>query len=146
MSKIDRYKAYAAQLVRDPDNHTALVDQFAIISVKKEHARLYIPLAKRAYDLAPDKISPVFNYASALHRVGEFERALEIYKRCLNLADAEWMPKVLHHVGIGYRALNNNLKAAEYYLKAYDLNPNPQYLKDRSIALLAAGRLREGLE
>lgn len=146
MSKVDKYRANAARLVRNPDDPDALVDQFAVISEVRKHSRQYLPLAKRAYDLDPDRISSVFNYGSALHRVGEFEEGLKIYQRCLKLADDEWMPKVVHHIGIAYRALGESAKAAEWYEKAYALDPNPQYLKDRSIAVLAQGKLKEGLK
>jgi hypothetical protein len=146
MSKVDQYKAYAAQLVRNPDDATALVDQFAIISVKKENAQYYLPLASRAYEIEPSNISCVFNYGSALHRAGEFEDALKMWQKCLPMAKDKWLVKVLHHIGIGYRALNRNEQAAEYYLKAHALDPNPQFLKDRAIALMAAGKLNEGLQ
>jgi hypothetical protein len=146
VSKVEKYRAYAAQLVRNPDDATALVNQFAVISDKKENGQYYLPLAKRAYELAPNDISPVFNYGSALHRVGRFDEGLELYKKALKLADAEWLPKVTHHMGIAYRALGENRKAAEWYQKAYDLDQNPQYLKDRAISILAQGRLKEGLE
>jgi len=142
---IDKYRANAARLVRNPDDPDALVDQFACISEVRKHSRQYLPLARRAYELAPDQISCVFNYGSALHRVGEFEKARDIYLYCLKLADDEWMPKVLHHCGIAYRALGEGRKAAEYYLKAYEVDPKPQYLKDRSIAILSQGKLNEGL-
>lgn len=143
---VDRYRMMAARLVRNPDDPVALVEQFAGISEKRENARLYLPLAKRAYEIAPNEISPVFNYASALHRAGEFGKAKDLYLRCQKLADLEWLPKVYHHCGIAYRTLNENDKAAEFYQKAYDLDPNPEYLKDRALAILAAGRLNEGLK
>lgn len=146
MNSVEKYRAYANELVRNPDDPIALVNQFAVISEKKENGQFYLPLAKRAYDLAPSNISSVFNYGSALHRVGRFEEGLELYQRALKLADAEWLPKVTHHMGVAYRALNENRKAAEWYQKAYDLDPNPQYLKDRAIAILAQGRLKDGLE
>jgi hypothetical protein len=142
---IDKYRANAARLVRNPDDPDALVDQFACISEVRKNSRQYLPLARRAYELAPDQISCVFNYGSALHRVGEFEKARDIYLHCLKLADDGWMPKVLHHCGIAYRALGEGRKAAEYYTRAYEVDPNPQYLKDRSIAILSQGKFNEGL-
>ena len=125
MSTVDKYRANAAQLVRNPDDPVALVNQFAVISETKANGKHYLPLAKRAYDLAPNDISPCFNYGSALHRVGRFEEGLAIYLKCLKIADEEWLPKVTHHVGVAYRALNENKKAAEWYLKAYEMDKNP---------------------
>lgn len=143
---VDNYKAYAAKLIRNPDDPIALVDQFSVISDKKENAKLYLPLARRACDLAPDNINAVFNYGSALHRAGEFDKALEVYKRCEKLALPDWMAKVQHHLGVAYRALGENRKAADHYMRSYELEPNPNILKDRALAILAQGRLKDGLE
>lgn len=143
---VDKYKAYASDLIRNPDDATALVNQFAVISKTKENARHYLPLARRAYEIAPHDISPLFNYGSALHRVGEFEKALEIYQRCNKIAPQDWKAKIQHHLGVAYRALGENRKAAEHYQRAYDLEPNPNILKDKALAVLAQGRLNEGLQ
>lgn len=145
-SSVEKYRAYANDLVRNPDDPIALVNQFAVISDKRQNGKFYLPLAKRAYELAPDTISPTFNYASALHRTGYFDQALILYLKCLKLADAEWMPKCLHHVGVAYRALNENKKAIEYYERSFDLYPNPNILKDRALALMASGDLVEGFK
>ncbi len=143
---VDKYKAYANDLIRNPDDAVALVNQFAVVSEKKGNGRHYLPLAKRAYEIAPNEISPLFNYGSALHRVGDFEEALEIYKRCAKIAPDDWMAKIQHHLGVAYRALGENRKATEHYQKAYDLEPNPNILKDKALALLAQGKLNEGLQ
>ncbi|MBM7483326.1 tetratricopeptide (TPR) repeat protein [Bradyrhizobium sp. USDA 3686] len=143
---VERYRAFAARLVRNPNDPVALVEQFANISEARVNGRHYLPIARRAYEIAPNDLSPVFNYASALHRAGEFGKAKDLYLRCLKMADLDWMPKVLHHCGVAYRALDENEKAADYYQQAYDLDPNPEYLKDRALALLAAGKLYDGLK
>lgn len=142
---VDKYRAYAAQLVRDPDDPATLVNQFAVVSQARQHGRHYLPLAKRAYTLAPNAISAVFNYGSALHRIGRFEEALALYQRCVDIADDDWRAKCLHHVGVTLRALGRNDEAIDYYTKAHAIDPNPAYLKDRALAMLAAGRLRDGL-
>lgn len=143
---VDRYKASANKLIRNPDDATALVDHFAVVSESKENAQFYLPLAKRAYDLAPTEISPVFNYASALHRVGEFDEALKYYQAALKIAPIDWVAKCLHHVGIAHRALGQNKKAIEFYEQAYEINGRPACLKDKALAMLADGRLKDGLE
>ena len=146
MSDAEKYRAYANDLLRNPDDPESIVNQFSVLSEKKEYAKHYLPLAKRAYDLAPGEINTMFNYASALHRNGYFEKALRLYKACVDKADAEWMPVVLHHIGIAYRTLNDNTRAADYYQRAYDLKPDPSILKDKALALLAGGDLYEGLK
>ena len=143
---VEKYRAYASELIRHPDDPLALVNQFAVISGNKgANARHYLPLARRAYELSQE-INPLFNYGSALQRAGEFEKALEIYKRCEKIATPDWMAQIQHHIGVSYRALGDDRKAAEHYQRAYDIEPNPNILKDKALAVLAQGRLREGLE
>lgn len=144
--RVDRYKALCSTLVRNPDDDKALVDQFALISEVKKNRKHYLPLAKRAYHIDPTNITNVFNYASALNRVGEFEKALQMYLKCEKMADDKWMPHILHHIGVSYRHLNENQKAIRYYERAYDAYPEPMFLKDRALAIMASGRLKEGLE
>ena len=143
---VEKYRATASKLVRNPDDAMALVDQYANIAEKRDNAKFYLPIAKRAYELAPNDISPTFNYASALNNIGEFEKAKELYVRCVKLADDEWMPKVLHHIGISYRGMDENRKAIEYYQKAYDLCGDPKILKDQALAILASGDLLRGFK
>ena len=145
-SKIDKYKANCSTLVRNPDDTEALVDQFALISDVKRNRRHYAPLAKRAYNIDPTDITNVFNYASALNRIGDFEKALQLYLTCEKLADEAWMPWILHHIGVSYRHLGENYKAIDYYERAYKAHPEPMFLKDRALAIMATGRLSEGLK
>lgn len=144
---VDKYKAMANRLIRNPDDAEALVSQFSVLSEgAKANGKHYMMLAKRAYDLKPDDINVAFNYGSALHRAGEFREALHIFKRCEKMADANWKPICLHHLGIAYRALSDNRKAIENYTKAFDLTGRLDIAKDRALAIMADGRLAEGLK
>jgi tetratricopeptide (TPR) repeat protein len=141
---VDNYRAACNQLIRNPDDPAALVSQYANVAQKIEYGKHYVPLAKRAYEIAPEQTTALFNYASALHRTGHFEQALKLYLKGLPLVDDDWRGRFLHHVGIAYRALNENKKACEYYLKAYEAVGDPEILKDRAISTLASGDLQEG--
>lgn len=143
---VDKYRAYANQLIRNPDDPIALIDQFAVLSERKEYGKHYFYLAKRAYDIAPNEINTLFNYGSACHRTGRFKEALDIYQRCLTIAPEDWITKVLHHIGIAYRAVGNNKMAIQYYTRAHEREPNPQILKDRALAYLGDGQLNKGLQ
>lgn len=143
---VDKYKAYANKLIRNPDDTEALVSQFSVLSECRENARHYLPLAKRAYDLVPDDIMAAMNYGSALHRAGEFEKALAIYQKCVKAAPPDLMGACLHHVGISYRSLNQNKLAIELYEKAYARTGRLDIMKDRSLAMMADGQFVEGLK
>ena len=57
VSDAEKYRAYANDLLRNPDDpDKSIVNQFSVLSEKKEYAKHYLPLAKRAYDLAPGEI------------------------------------------------------------------------------------------
>lgn len=143
---VDKYRAAANQLVRNPDDPEALVSQYANIAEKLENGKYYLPLAKRAYEIAPQEISALFNYASALHRNGNFEQALKLYLKGLPRVGDDWKARFLHHVGIAYRALNENGKACEYYRQAYEATGDIDILKDAAIATMASGDLQAGFK
>jgi hypothetical protein len=142
---VDKYRAIANKLIRNPDDPIALIDQFANISENKANGKYYFYLAKRAYELAPNEVNTAFNYGSACHRTGRFKEALRMYQRCAEMNDPEWNAKVAHHIGIAYRALGDNKKAIEWYTKAHEMDPQPQILKDRALAYLGDGQLNKGL-
>lgn len=142
---VDKYRATANKLIRNPDDPIALIDQFANISENKANGKHYFYLAKRAYELAPNEINTVFNYGSACHRTGRFKEALRMYQRCADMNDPDWNAKVTHHIGIAYRALGDNKKAIEWYTRSYEMEPHPQILKDRALAYLGDGQLNKGL-
>lgn len=143
---VDSYRASATKLVRNPDDPEALVTQFANVSEKLENAEFYLPLAKRAFEVAPNEISAIFNYASALNRTGRFWEGLQTYLRALPRVTEEWEGRFLHHVGISYRAIGDNHKAIEFYRRAYEVTGDPRILKDAAIARLATGELQRGFE
>lgn len=143
---VEKYRATANALVRNPDDPVALTDQYANIAEKLSSSRHYLPFARRAYELAPDNISAVFNYGSALHRTGEYREALRYYLKALDIAPLDWKAQCTHHVGIAYRALGENEKAADWYQRAYDLTGDPTILRDRALAILATGNLVEGFK
>lgn len=146
---IDKYKAHAQQLLVNPDNAEALADQFAHLSDQgtRRNARYFYPLAKRAYELSPNDIRIVFNYGTACQRSGRFNDALEVYRRAVETCPPEWKARCWHHLGLAYRALGKNIKSIECYDEAIRIDPErKEYLKDRALALCAAGQLKEGLK
>jgi tetratricopeptide (TPR) repeat protein len=117
---VDKYRAACNKLVAIPTIPKLLSTQYANVAERIENGKFYLPLAKRAYEIAPEEITALFNYASALHSTGHFEQALKLYLKGLPLVGDDWRGRFLHHVGIAYRALNENKKACEYYRKAYE--------------------------
>ena len=145
---VARYKSFAGALLREPDNPEHLINQFALLinDGDRANSKHYLHLAQRAYNAAPNDINAVFSYGSALQRAGKFANAKDVYRWCVDHAPEEWLTRSLHHLGVAYRALGQNELAIEYYSRAISRNPDPDYRKDRALAKMASGRLREGLE
>lgn len=145
---VQKYKAFAGKLLTAPDDPENLINQFALLSDggDRTNGRHYLALAQRAYAINPEDVNTVFNYASALQRVGEFGKAKDLYKWCVDHGPDEWLTRSLHHLGVAYRAMGQNTKAIECYDQAISRDPKAEYIKDRALAMMAAGWLREGLE
>ena len=83
MPKIDQadvvktYKAFAAKLLRNPDDWEALIDQTALLldNTDRKRSQYYVSLARRAYRNAPDEVITMFNLGSALQRAGTGARS-----------------------------------------------------------------------
>jgi tetratricopeptide (TPR) repeat protein len=140
---VTRYKAFAARLLRNPNDIETLVDMFAVLSNEgdKTNTKHYLALARRGYEIAPDVLLSAINYAGALERTGNYSEALEVYQRAVHLSHAEFMPQLLHDIGVAYRGLGENEKAIEWYDRAIELTPTPHYKRDRSIAMMAGATM-----
>ena len=145
---VEKYKAHAQALLLAPDDHLALIDQFAHLSDNGQRGNChdYLYLAKRAYNLAPDNINALFNYATGCQRAGHFAEAAALYKRGTEICPENWKARCWHHLGVAYRALGKNNHAISAYDRAIAIQPYASYRKDRALAKMAAGRLQEGFE
>jgi len=150
---VDLYKGFAAQLLRDPDDTDALINQFALLgeNTSRVNSKNYVVLARRAYELAPHKYNAVFNYASALHRTGYFEKAYSLYIDALEIAPKDAIAETMHHVGIALRAMGRVSGAMAWYRRAVEAAIDDDYVrlrveKDIALALMSQGKLTEGFK
>lgn len=143
---IEKYQQAAHTLVRNPDDAQALVELYGCICEKREYSKIIIPVARRAYEVAPNSVAAVFNYGTALHRAGYYDASLRMYQAALKIPGDEWKAKIWHHIGIAMRSMGRNREAFEAYGEAYKREPNPNMLKDQALAVLAQGRYLEGME
>jgi CHAT domain-containing protein len=82
-----------------------------------------------AYRCAKDNkeiVSMALNNIANVHlSLKEYDIALDYYKRCLKVAEREYLAKVLwdayYGMGKAYAALNNREKAIQYYSKSIDI-------------------------
>jgi tetratricopeptide (TPR) repeat protein len=93
---------------------------------------------------APQSGDAFYNQGNACHKKGEFEQAASAYRRALELnsRDADsW-----NNLGKTFKELNRLDEAIAAYDRALDFRPDLAVAHcNRAIALLASGRLEEGL-
>ena len=96
---VKTYKKFSADLLRNPDDKSALINQLALLldNGDRKNAPHYLCLARRAWRNAPNDTAAIFNLASALHRVGAWRQSAQFYQQCLD--DPEWHARSLHHLG-----------------------------------------------
>ena len=147
---VQKYKKYAAELLLDPDDPAALIDQMALLinNGQRGNAPNHICLARRAWRTAPDNVALTYNLARALEHIGNWQEALELYQRCAGETDPEFVfPFPLNNLGACYRNTGRHKEAIEAYEKALTIKPDDLACKkDLALALLADGQFVRGLE
>src|SRR5262245_8718205 len=146
---VAKYKKFASELLLDPNDTQALVDQFAHLfnTTARERWKHYLPLAHRAYLLEPNKLSNALNYGMALSAAGHLAEAIAILRWCVaHAGDDTWCTRSFHQLGIALRFAGQDAEAIEWYRKAYERDPNPEVMKDIALALMAKGELYEGFK
>ena len=95
---VQKYKKYAAELLLDPDDPAALIDQMALLinNGQRANAPNHICLARRAWRTAPDNVALTYNLARALEHIGNWQEALELYQRCAGETDPEFVFPLLN--------------------------------------------------
>lgn len=135
-----KYKSFAASLLRNPNDPTELVNQFALLSDSgdKSKYRHYLHLAKRAWLAHPDNPSAASNYGHALERIGQFANALWHYENKVMPLASDFMPDLLHDMGVTARGLGKNELSIHYLDRAIALKPDTLFKRNRALAMLGA--------
>jgi len=137
------YKTNAAQLLRNPDDAQALVNQFSLLAQNTSVAvPPHLALMRRAVSLAPSRYEAAHNLGSALMRAGQYKESLDVFTKALDLAPGSHKPEALHHVGMAWHDLGEFNEAIAWYDRAIEADPNDVELRQsRAIATLASGDL-----
>lgn len=143
IAEVDEYKEHAAALLRDPDDASALVNQFVLMARKSSKALPgHLALTKRAWLLAPEDFRAVLNYASALNRAGQIHAALTRYAEALTLArKTKDEAMTSYNIGMCWHDLGDMDRAIEWYDKAIALSDRRFYRHGHAVARLAKGDL-----
>ncbi len=148
LAVVDDYRTTSTALLRDPNDVAALVDMFALLADngQPQDVAAHMVLAKRAFALSPEHPRVIFNYATALSRLGGHNDAILLYLKCLPIDQrSEWRALVLYHIALGFRSMGEWEKALDYYAQSLALDPQSQVRVDQALTVMGAGRLNEGL-
>jgi hypothetical protein len=142
----DAYKAVTAKLLQNPDDPRALVERHWCLT-GAQRSDVNLALAKRAFEIAPNRFEAIFNLASAQMAHHDPWSSLEGFKRAFeNAPNSEYKAATKHHIGLAYHDLGRVNEALEAYRESLALNPNePEIHRSIAIAKLSAGQLAEGL-
>jgi hypothetical protein len=143
--RLDAYKQVCGKLLTNPDDARSLVERQYFVQGSKRARELNVSLARRAFELAPDRFEPVFNLASAVLPFDPWN-ALAGFMRAYGLAPRSHKATAMHHMGLAHHDLGQIDKALECYERSKELDPHePEIERSIAIAQLAAGKLAEGL-
>ncbi|UCD94629.1 MAG: tetratricopeptide repeat protein [Candidatus Zixiibacteriota bacterium] len=122
-------EAFERLLVLAPDHSQALNYlgyMLADKGIRLEHAR---SLIEKALEIMPENGAYIDSYGWVLYRLGELENALAELLRAVRYEQRD--PVVMEHVGDVYEALGDTEKAAVYWNKALELDPDNETLKEK---------------
>jgi tetratricopeptide (TPR) repeat protein len=95
---------------------------FPAAEKRYKEAEEYLPLKKMAPDLA-------FNMGDARFKQGDFDGAIDYYRKALESQDKNVQKKALLNIGNAYLQKNDKKAAADAYMAALKLDPNYEKAK-----------------
>lgn len=103
-------------------------------------------VARRGLVMMPDNPGLMMNLGSAYVHSRRYPEGLELTKAALRrMPDSA---ALYHNLGLAYYNMNRHVEALEAYDNAVKLEQTPraELLSDRALAILATGKLKEGLD
>ena len=116
----DEEKAFAAYdrtLRNNPDNALVLNNYAYYLSLKGERLDEALQMAVRANELVPDNVYYLDTHAWVLYKLGRYQEAEKLMKRCLSL-DKNPSSANLQHYGDILQKLGRESEAKEYWERA----------------------------
>lgn len=111
------YEAYDRTLRNDPDNALVLNNYAYYLSLHDERLEEALEMAIKANKLAPDNVYYVDTYAWVLYKLGRYQEAEKMMKKCLGLEKNPSGTNLEHYGDILYK-LGKQKEAKEYWNKA----------------------------
>lgn len=133
LNELDRWeeaeKTYQTSLRLDRDNHNALNNYAYYLSVRNEKLEEALEMSKRAVVIEPENSSYLDTAGWVYFQLGNVDEAKEYIERSID-AGAE-SATIFEHMGDIFEALNERSEAIYWWEKAYEIDNNREYLKER---------------
>jgi len=105
-----------------PNDDLALNNYAYFLAVRGEKLEKAKTMAERALSIAPNNISYLDTYGWVLHKLGQYEKALESLKRAYQMDSRD--PEILEHLGETLMKLNRIQEAEAIFKKLEEVTKN----------------------
>lgn len=111
------FEAYDRTLRNDPDNALVLNNYAYYLSLKGERLEEALQMAIRANELVPDNVYYMDTHAWVLYKLGRYQEAEKVMKRCLSLEQSPSGANLEHYGDILFK-LGKESEARKYWNQA----------------------------
>lgn len=122
-------RAFETALRLDRDNHTALNNYAYYLSLREEKLDTALEMSLRATAMEPHNAAYLDTAGWVYFKKGDLENALHYIQLAVETGDAS--AEVLEHLGDVYNALEDQQNARKWWEKAYEMDSDRSYLKER---------------
>jgi tetratricopeptide (TPR) repeat protein len=121
--------AYEMALRLDPDNHGAMNNYAYYLSLREERLDYAEQLAEKAISLEPGNAAYLDTVGWIHHIKGNHDEALQYILKSVETGDAS--AEVFEHLGDVYNALGDFDNAGVWWRKAFEADPDRDYLREK---------------
>ncbi len=128
-------ETYQAILKTEPDNTIAMNNLAWIISEDLNNPQEALKMAQKGLEITPDYADLVDTTGVIYYRLGEYEKAVDMFNKCINLYNStnKALASTYMHLGKAYNQLNNKVQTTVYLKKALEYNEQSNTLSDNDI-------------
>lgn len=122
-------KSYEESIRLDPENATSLNNYAYYLSVRNENLEEAYEMSQRSITFQPENSSFLDTLGWIYYKLEDYENASKYIQ--LSIENGGSSATILEHMGDVYEKLGKKDEAREWWEKAYNIDPERGYLRDR---------------
>ncbi len=122
-------KSYIESIRLDPENATSLNNYAYYLSVRNENLEEAYEMSQRSITFQPENSSFLDTLGWIYYKLEDYENARKYIQ--LSIENGGSSATILEHMGDVYEKLGKKDEAREWWEKAYNIDPEREYLRDR---------------